>query len=67
MNEFLEQAIDNTAANVAFGVIVLVCLGMGMMGMLFVGLWVRAAWRWFSRARWNDVIVSSERKAFRRS
>jgi hypothetical protein len=66
MNDMLEQAIESAGANLFFGVIVLALLcGLAMLAM-FVYLWLRHAWRWLARHSWRDVILSVERRAFRR-
>ena len=64
--EMIEQSIGDFAANVLFGLIVMISFAIVLMCILFAGLAVRGAWRWLTRATWRDVIVSTERKALRR-
>lgn len=61
----LMDAIDDTAAGVLFGIIVLAGYGMLMLAILFCGLAVRAAWRWLTCSTWRDVVLPIERRALR--
>jgi hypothetical protein len=63
--DMIAQAIDNAAANIVVGIIVLAGFGCLIGAVLFFCLAVRGIWRWLTRATWNDVVRSAERKALR--
>lgn len=66
MSEFfqmLDAAVSGLAADVAFGLIVLVSVGMLLLAILFFLLAVRGVWRFLTRHTMNDVVRSAERKA----
>jgi len=60
------QAIDSGGALIAFGILVLTCFALTVMGFLFFLLALRGVWRWIIRHTWNDMVVSAERKALDR-
>lgn len=60
----LEQAIENTGANILFGFLVLLSFALLILATMFFLLAVRAAWRWLTRGSWGDAIASVERRAF---
>jgi len=62
----IEQAIDNAWAFVLFSIVILGLYAFALLILLFVGLLLRHAWRWFTRAYWGSVIVLVERKALSR-
>jgi len=61
----IAQAIDNAAANIVVGFIVLGVFAMLIVALLFFCLAVRGVFRWLARHTWRDAIVSAERKALR--
>jgi hypothetical protein len=63
--DMIVQAIDNGAANIVVGFIVLAGFSALLCGLLFFCLAVRGIWRWLTRKSINDVVVSAERKALR--
>jgi hypothetical protein len=65
MSDYLLQAIDSVAGDVAFAAIFLAIIGGGLFVLMFAGLILRRAWRWVTRRSWQDVIVSTQRKALR--
>jgi hypothetical protein len=61
--QMLDAAVSGLAADVAFGLIVLVSVGMLLLAILFFLLAVRGVWRFLTRHTMNDVVRSAERKA----
>ena len=65
MLEMLQSAIEDGAANVAFGILFFAILALLILAVFFAGLAIRAMWQWLTRGSWNRVIVKTERKATR--
>ena len=66
--EMLSGAIDQAGAFVVWAFLVVGGLtAVFVLSALFLQLALRRAWRWFTRASWNTVLLSAERKAFRQS
>lgn len=65
VTDMIVQAIDNSAANIVVGVIVLCGFAMLLTAVLFFCLAVRGIFRWLTRTTWSDVVRSAERKALR--
>jgi hypothetical protein len=63
--EALMQAMESLAADVLFGVIVLVSFGIVLLALLFGLLLLRNCWRWLLGHTWNDVVASAGRKALK--
>ena len=63
MNDMLMQAIDNMAANIVFGIIVLLALALAILMGLLLLAGIRGLWHWMTSHSWNDVIRSIQRKA----
>jgi Kef-type K+ transport system membrane component KefB len=65
VNEYLIQTVEESAAQVLFATLLLFLFAISLAAVLFGVLLVRAIFRWLTRHSWNDVIVSTERKALR--
>jgi hypothetical protein len=65
VNDLLQTTIESTGATVVFGLLLLFLFASVICVVMFTMLLVRAVWRWLTRHTWNDVIVSTERKALR--
>jgi hypothetical protein len=65
MIEYVIQIVESSGAMMAFGILLLLLFAALLCVLLFGLLLVRAIWRWLTRHSWNDVILSTERKALR--
>jgi hypothetical protein len=63
--DMIQQAIDNAAANIVVGIIVLAGFGCLIGAVLFFCLAVRGIFRWLTRHTWGDVVASAGRKALK--
>lgn len=63
--QMLDAAASSVAADVAFGLLVLVSFGMLILWILFFLLAVRGVWRFLTRHTWNDVVSSTAKKVLR--
>ena len=65
----LVQGIENEAANLFVGAIVVIAFAMTLLCVLFLMLAVRGLFtlmrRWFIGHTWNDVVASAGRKALK--
>jgi hypothetical protein len=59
------DAIDNTGAVLVFGFLLAALYAVTLVLLLFAGLMLHIAWRWFSRLTPGAVVVHLERKALR--
>lgn len=63
--DMIAQAMDNAAANIVVGIIVLGGFAMLIGAVLFLCLALRGIFRWLTRKTWGDVVASTGRKALR--
>ncbi len=63
--QMLLQGIENEAANIFVGAIVVIVFGAALLSVLFFLLAVRGCWRWLIGHTWNDVVASAGRKALK--
>jgi hypothetical protein len=65
---FIEMAIEalqDGAANIFFGAIVLFSFALMILAAMFFLLAVRGCWRWMVGHTWGDVVASTARKALK--
>lgn len=63
--EMVIETIQDGAANIFFGAIVLVSFALILLAVMFFLLAVRGCCRWLVGHTWNDVVVSGARKALK--
>jgi hypothetical protein len=59
------EGTESVAANVAFGLVVLLSFALLILSVMFFLLALRGCWRWLCGHTWSDVLASAERKALK--
>ena len=65
MLEMLQAASEDLAANVVFGVAMLLAFALLFAGVAGTSIAVFRTGRWVARFTWNRLIVRAERRVFR--